>query len=361
MKNNVLINDLGPHLLTDYTSHRPISSWGSWLMGLTLWAATLAILCWISLAVAQAEATPSDPLVMKVYPDGTKVVLRWSEVGKQVDNGEKFGGAPRIVAYDPAKDGVVPIGEPNPKDQPSSSNSSIPSPSAVVSPDQPAKMDYSKTDPDTYQENPFTPKEGFSLRASAGPAWTSAIKFQSGGEINYNVQLVSNPGIRFDCAPGYNFNEYVRFEVEGAFIYNKGHRATVSGGDIDGNITAYENNRFGFSGSGIIQVPIIPQLAFSIPIENSPVRPAFGGGFGPNWVSATIEGVDFGDGPVNAYSSSWNCAWQAFAGVDINLAEGIDLSLSYKALGTINPNINSAGPAQSFYTQSANIGLTCRF
>ena len=111
MKNNVLISDLGPHLLTDYSSHRPISSWSSWLMGVALWAATLAILCWISLGVAQAETTPSDPLVMKVYPDGTKVVLRWSEVGKQVDNGEKFGGAPRIVAYDPAKGGIVPIGE----------------------------------------------------------------------------------------------------------------------------------------------------------------------------------------------------------------------------------------------------------
>jgi len=313
------------------------------------------------MAVAAPQATESDPLVMKIYPDGTKVVLRWSEVGKQIDSGEKYGGAPRIVAYDPAKDGVVPIGEPSQKPQPANSSSSIPSPSTVVSPDQPAKMDYSKADPDTYQENLFTPKDGFSLRASAGPAWTSAIKFQSGGNVNYNAQLASNPGIRFDCAPGYNFNEYVRFEVEGAFIYNKGHRATVSGGDIDGNISAYENNRFGFSGSGIIQVPIIPQIAFSIPIENSPVRPVFGGGFGPNWLSATIEGVDFGDGPHDFYSSSWNCAWQAFAGVDINVAEGIDLSLSYKALGTMNPNINSAGPAQSFYTQSANIGLNCRF
>ena len=205
------------------------------------------------------------------------------------------------------------------------------------------------------------PKDGFSLRASAGPAWISAIKLQSSGNPNYNVQLVGDPGIRFDCAPGYNFNEYVRFEVEGAFIYNKGHRATVSGGDIDGNITVYETNRFGFSGSGLIQIPIIPQITFTIPIENLPVRPVFGGGFGPNWCSISIEDIDFGDGGEYYYSSSWNCAWQAYAGVDINVAEGIDFSLSYKALGTINPNINSAGPAQSFYTQSANIGLTCRF
>lgn len=361
MKSNHLISDLGPHLLVDYSLTSTCRPWGSWIIGLALWTATLGILCWVSLGVAQAEIASSDPLVMKVYPDGTKVVLRWSEVGKQVDNGEKFGGAPRIMPYDPAKDGIVPIGEPAAKTASSSSNPAVPASSSVVSPEQPSKMDYSKTDPDTYQENPFTPKDGFSLRASAGPAWTSAIKFQSGGNVNYNVELASNPGLRFDCAPGYNFNEYVRFEVEGAFIYNKGHRATVSGGDVDGSVSDYENNRFGFSGSGIIQVPIIPQLTFTIPIENAPVRPVFGGGFGPNWVSATLEGVDFGEGPVSSYSSSWNCAWQAYAGVDINVAEGIDLSLSYKALGTINPNINSAGPAQSFYTQSANIGLTCRF
>jgi len=177
------------------TSPRP---WKSWIVGLALWAATLGVLCWLSLGVAQAETAPSDPLVMKVYPDGTKVVIRWSEVGKQVDNGEKYGGAPRIVAYDPAKNGIVPIGEPTAKTVTTSSSPAVPASSSVVSPDQSSKMDHSKTDPDTYEENPFTPRDGFSLRASAGPAWTSAIKYQTGGENNYNVQIASAPGIRFD-------------------------------------------------------------------------------------------------------------------------------------------------------------------
>jgi opacity protein-like surface antigen len=96
-----------------------------------------------------------------------------------------------------------------------------------------------------------------------------------------------------------------------------------------------------------------------------PIRPYFSGGFGPSWLSinaqnigATIDGEEYSG---SLYSSSWTCAWQASAGVDINLAPGIDLSLSYKALGTINPNLQQAGPTDSFYTQSANIGLTCRF
>lgn len=314
----------------------------------------LLALCSAWVSAEGVTSSGNDPYVMKIYPDGTKVIVRWSEIGKQVDNGAKFGGAPRIVAYDPSKDGVVPIGEPSKKTATASTNVAVPASSTVVSPEQPAKMDYTNANPDTFVESPFTPKEGFSLRASAGPAWTSAIKFQTGGEVNYNVQLVSDPGIRFDCAPGYNFNEYVRFEVEGAFIYNKGHRATASGGDIEGSISQYENNRFGFSGSGGIQVPIIPQLAFSVPIDDAPIRPTFGGGFGPSWLS--ISSTEF-----NIYSSSWNCAWQAYAGFDINVAEGVDFSMTYKALGTINPNLNSTGPAQSFYTQSANFGLTCRF
>ena len=53
----------------------------------------------------------NDPMVMKIYPDGTKVVVRWSEIGKEVDSGEKHGGSPRIIAYDPGKDGIVPIGQ----------------------------------------------------------------------------------------------------------------------------------------------------------------------------------------------------------------------------------------------------------
>jgi len=316
------------------------------------------------LAADGVTKSNNDPYVMKIYPDGTKVIVRWSEIGKQVDNGEKFGGSPRIVAYDPAKDGVVPIGEPAQKTAPASTTPAIPASSSVVSPEQPAKMDYSKVNPDSYVDNLFTPKEGFSLKASAGPAWISAIKTTVlsplGNGVNYRLTMVGDPGIRFDVSPGYNFNEYVRFEVETAFIYNKGHRATLSGGDLGGQtISDYENNRFGFSSSGGYQVPIIPQIAFTVPIDDCPVRPSFGGGFGPSWLSLSYENV-YGSGE-NLYSSSWNCAWQVFAGIDINVAKGIDISLSYKALGTVNPNLQSAGPTDSFYTQSANIGVTCRF
>ncbi|MEI7721432.1 MAG: outer membrane beta-barrel protein [Verrucomicrobiota bacterium] len=301
----------------------------------------------------------NDPMVMKIYPDGTKVVVRWSEIGKAIDNGEKHGGSPRIIAYDPGKDGIVPIGQPAATvSTPPSTLSQMPSEPSVITPEQKNDQPIMEKTNDGYL---WGSKEGFSLKASAGPAWISSINTTVViGGVNYNLALVGNPGIRFDVAPGYNFNEYFRFEVETAFIYNQGHRATYSGGDLGGTkINDYENNRFGFSSSGGYQVPIIPQVVFTIPIDDVPIRPYFSGGFGPSWLS--INYIDALGTGVDLYSSSWNCAWQASAGVDINVAEGIDLSLSYKALGTINPNLQGTGSTQSFYTQSANIGLTCRF
>jgi opacity protein-like surface antigen len=320
----------------------------------------ITLIAILATAVGSVQATDpavttstNDPMVMKIYPDGTKVVVRWSEVGKAVDNGEKHGGSPRIIAYDPGKEGIVPIGQTATPLKESQSDMVIPE----------SKVDkplIEKTN-DGYIWGPI---DGFSLKASAGPAWISAINTTLlnpfGGGINYNLALVGNPGIRFDVAPGYNFNEYFRFEVETAFIYNQGHRATLSGGNLGGNkFSDYENSRFGFSSSGAYQVPIIPQVVFTIPVDDVPIRPYFSGGFGPSWLS--INYIDVAGTGLDLYSSSWNCAWQASAGVDINVAEGIDLSLSYKALGTINPNLQGTGSTQSFYTQSANIGLTCRF
>ena len=319
----------------------------------------ITIIAMVALAVDSIQAadpavtaSTNDPMVMKIYPDGTKVVVRWSEIGKAVDNGEKHGGSPRIIAYDPAKEGIVPIGQqatPLKESQP-----------AMVTPENRVDSPLVEKTNEGYS---WGSKDGFSLKASAGPAWTSSINTTilspNGDGINYDLALVSNPGIRFDIAPGYNFNEYIRFEVETAFIYNQGHRATISGGDLGGEeITEYENNRFGFSSSGSYQVPIIPQIVITVPIDDVPIRPYFGGGFGPSWLSVNYTNAFGGN---NLYSSSWNCAWQASAGVDINVAEGMDLSLSYKALGTINPNLQYAGSTDSFYTQSVNIGLTCRF
>jgi len=87
----------------------------------------------VVLAEPSVTKSTNDPMVMKIYPDGTKVAVRWSEIGKAVDNGEKHGGSPRIIAYDPGKDGIVPIGQPSVTvSTPPSTPTPMPSASSVV-------------------------------------------------------------------------------------------------------------------------------------------------------------------------------------------------------------------------------------
>ena len=170
MKKSHLIRSLGPNLLQDHSFRRHP---GTFRHSIAFWVALLGLLSCIGYGVAHAQAKDSDPMVMKVYPDGTKVILRWSEVGKGVDQGEKYGGAPRIVAYDPTKDGIVPIGETAPKAG-TATNVVAQGSGSVVKPERPAKMDYTNADPKDYEES-FGPNEGFGFRTSVG-ACLSAIR-----------------------------------------------------------------------------------------------------------------------------------------------------------------------------------------
>jgi opacity protein-like surface antigen len=347
MKNNVLISDLGPHLLTDYSSHRPVSSWGSWLMGVTLWAATLAVLCWISWGVAQAETTPSDPLVMKVYPDGTKVILRWSEVGQRVDHGEQYGGAPRIVAYDPAQDGIVPIGEPSKKTEVTSTNAALPGSSSVVSPEQPQKMDYTNANPDDLKSD-FGSYEGFAFRTAVGVAFQQSLSGRSGSGSTYS-SITFQPGIRYDIEANYNVTEWFRVGLETAFIYNEIHSVTdngikgIAGGSALGN-------------GGYYQIPALVNAVFTYP-SDGPARGYLGAATGATW--DVLQYSANGGGPYTSYQ--WNYAWQVTAGFIYAVAPGLDLDIAYKMLSNPSPNFNGAGSFKSSYNHTAEIGLAWRF
>lgn len=347
MKNNYLITDLGPHLLVDHSLHRPSRPWGSWVMGLALWAAVLGILCWISLGVAHAQSTQSDPMVMKVYPDGTKVVLRWSEVGKQVDNGEKYGGAPKIVAYDPAKDGIVPIGEPSQKTESTATTAAVPSSTSVVSPEQPVKMDYTNADPKDY-EDAFGPREGFALRTAVGVAYQQPLSGRSGSGDNYQ-RLVFQPGIRYDLEAQYNVTDWFRTGIETAFVYNQIHSSSVNG-----NTSYFGSSNLG--NGGLFQVPVLYSASFRFP-SDGPFQGYLGGGGGANW--NVLQASSGGGQPYTSYQ--WNWAWQVTAGFTYCVAEGWDLDIAYKLLSMPNPNFADLGQFKSSYNHSAQIGLVWRF
>lgn len=62
--------------------------------------------------VPPPPAGSPDVKVMKVYPDGTQVVVPWSELGKSMDMGNTHGGPPKIMPYDPRGAGSSPQASP---------------------------------------------------------------------------------------------------------------------------------------------------------------------------------------------------------------------------------------------------------
>jgi hypothetical protein len=344
MKNHSLITGIGPHLLADHSLARSprfgLTRGWSLLLGI----AVVFAVFWMGLSVARAQ-NASDPMVMKIYPDGTKVALRWTEVGKSVDNGEKFGGAPRIVAYDPAKDGIVPIGEPAKPAATDPTKTAVPSSSSVVSPDQPQKMDYSNQSPDNFDD--YGPIEGFGLRTDVGVAFQQSL---SGRESGDYLTTTFQPGIRFDIEPFYNVTDFFSIGVQAAFIHN-----TVQSISTNGD-TVYRGNS-DFGNGDLYQVPILLNTRFQFPTEG-PIRGFFGAGVGGNWNFLNV--ASGGEGSLTSYQ--WNYAFELSTGLCYTISPGFDLNASFKTLCTPNPLREAQnGQMKASYNYAAEIGLAWRF
>ena len=279
------------------------------------------------------------------------MVLRWSEVGKAVDNGEKFGGAPRIVAYDPTKDGIVPIGETTQKTEPTSAPPALPTSSSVVSPSQPAKMDYTNADPNDYPDE-FGPREGFALRTAVGATFQQPLSGRSGSGRSYS-KLVFQPGMRYDIETQYNVTDWFRTGLESAFIYNQLHSETFN------NTTSYYGSP-NLGNGGLFQVPVLYDVNFRFPSEG-PFQGFFGGGVGADWNILQISS-NSSDAPTKTYTSyHWNWVWQATAGFTYAVMPGLDLDISYKLLSMPNPNFAEGGQFKASFNHAAEIGLAWRF
>jgi opacity protein-like surface antigen len=312
------------------------------------------------LAEPAVTTSTNDPMVMKIYPDGTKVVVRWSEIGKAVDNGEKHGGAPRIIAYDPGKDGIVPIGQPTAiASTPPSTTAPVPSASSVVTPESSKTL--STTPSPMSDTDDYDPMEGFGFRSNVGVAFQQAQSGRIRPTIDYasTYQLVTfQPGIRFDIEPFYNVTDWFSVGVESAFIYNQIHSLQI---DDD---TFYSGSSTMGNGS-LYQVPILANVRFQFP-SDGPFRGFCGGGVGGVWDYSTLS-----LNGRNLTSYQWNYAFQLVAGFSYNIAPGLDLDTSFKTLCTPNPvaQANTDGFGSPFgseqfnaaYSYAAEVGLVWRF
>jgi len=210
------------------------------------------------LAEPAITTSTNDPMVMKIYPDGTKVVVRWSEIGKSVDKGEKHGGAPRIIAYDPGKDGIVPIGQPAATvSTPSSIPTPMPTSTSVVTPES-SKIATPTPSPMS-DTGDYGPMEGFGFRSNVGVAFQQAQTGRVRPNYASTYQSVTfQPGIRFDIEPFFNVTDWFSVGVESAFIYNQIHSLQID------NDTFYSGGSRMGTGS-LYQVPILVMFVFSSP------------------------------------------------------------------------------------------------
>lgn len=316
--------------------------------GFLFWMGLIGMILWVGIGTARAEgdsgSTSSDPMVMKVYPDGTKVVVRWSEVGKKVDNGEQFGGAPRIAAYDPVKDGIVPIGEPTPKTGAMTSTNSVAQGSgSVITPEQPAKMDYTNADPGNDQAS--NPGEGFYAGLQLGGAVVQNIDLNFSSGTSY--ALVLNPGIRLDTPVGYRFNEWFSLEFAPGMIYNKMQ-----------DIQTPESVGIG---GYLMQVPLIVNGIVTIPTD-SPFEPFFGGGFGGIFSKLSLSGMN-AIGSTDRSGSAWAYGYSALGGLNYHLDKDISIGFVYKFTGTTGQNWTGdiLGTSTTVFTQSVEASATFRF
>ena len=313
-----------------------------------------AILAFTSPVVALAEpavtTSTNDPMVMKVYPDGTKIVVRWSEIGKAVDNGEKHGGAPRIIAYDPGKEGIVPIGQPAATSTAAQSPSApLPSASSVVMTESPSAV--GNTTSPMSDTDDYGPMEGFGFRTDVGVAFQQSLSGRNSGDY---FTTTFQPGIRFDIEPFYNVTDWFSIGVETAFIHN-----TVQSISTEGD-TVYRGNP-DFGNGDLYQVPILLNTRFQFPTEG-PIRWFFGGGVGGNWNFSNVATQHDNGEPYDATSFQWNYAFELSTGVCYTICSGLDLNASFKTLCTPNPLGEAQnGQMKASYNYAAEVGLAWRF
>ena len=313
-----------------------------------------AILAFTAPLVALAEpavtTSTNDPMVMKIYPDGTKIVVRWSEIGKAVDNGEKYGGAPRIVAYDPGKDGIVPIGQPAATvSAPTSTPNPMPSASSVVTPESSKSAD--STQAPMSDTGDYGPIEGFGFRTDVGVAFQQSL---SGRESGNYFTTTFQPGIRFDIEPFYNITDWFSIGVQTAFIHNTVQSVSTNGDSV------YRGNP-DLGNGDLYQVPILLNTRFQFPTEG-PIRWFFGGGVGGNWNFANVATQHDNGEPYAATSFQWNYAFELSTGVCYTICSGFDLNASFKTLCTPNPLGEAQnGQMKASYNYAAEVGLAWRF
>jgi opacity protein-like surface antigen len=293
------------------------------------------------------------------------VVVRWSEIGKSVDNGEKHGGAPRIIAYDPGKDGVVPVG------QLTATNSTTPMVSQT-----PTTSVSNSSFVSNESNDSITKLSGFYVGPELGVAFQQNVNLQN---VNYEAtildsklvgtaggSLTMSAGIRFNLPIGYQPVDWFAVEFAPGIIWNKLSSYNLElNGSVDGSPQESITVPLDLEGS-YYQVPLIVNFIFKIP-TNSPWIPYIGGGIGASYSYMNWTRISYG-GDSEDYSnvdgSCWSLAYQGIAGLDYQIVDDVSVGLKYIFTGTGNQNFGGSFQdldTKGSYSQNVMINCSLKF
>ena len=309
--------------------------------GEILWPMALGLLGLLGIAAplyGQSGAPSGDPnssagvnLVTKEYPDGTRQVVRWVDLGAAgMDRGEEHGGAPKIVPFDAAKDGfgTAPSGS-------SSGNSATPMASAPKR----------GTPPSQEKIVPYQPDELY-CRFQLGLTIINDQIINGVNGSSTTTSLSFGTGLRGMFELGGDLNEYLAFE---------------------GNIGAAWNSINQGSNAALYQVPAMVGLLGKYPFhlqDGTLFTPYLGLDGGVR--ALLYESLSFvPSGQSSNYSGSptyIDPTWQIRVGflvglqADWQLAVGYSFMGSWGSLGTSN-NID-LGPLG---TSTLELGFQAQF
>ena len=175
-----------------------------------------------------------------------------------------------------------------------------------------------------------------------------------------NPSLSINPGVRFDVAPGYNFNDWLGVELSGGILYNGLDHLNGSGSIImDGSTTPLDVDGGGVSLTGrYIQVPVLLSSVFRWPGKGR-WKPYVSTGFGFAYSQLQIDqvgGIQTSDQSVDQFSPAFSVG----SGFYWQVSDTVDFDAMYKLLGLINPSYSGFQPAIPI-SNSFQFGINVRF
>jgi len=200
---------------------------------------------------------------------------------------------------------------------------------------------------------------GFVNNLTSGQALSGSILPGVTGTLS-SPSVSVNPGLRFDVAPGYNFNDWLGAEFSAGILYNGLDHLNGSGSvTMDGSPTPVTVGGGGVSLTGrYLQVPALASAVFRWPGQ-SRWKPFLSTGFGMAYSQLQISQV----GNVQTsdqMTQQFSPAFQVGSGFLWQVSDMVDFDLMYKLLGVINPDYSSFQPGVVL-SNSFQFGINIRF